>query len=184
MTSTTNPDGGASSPSKTRQRQEPRIAKPLLRFGKGSPKDGYLGQLFGAHFAELWLLFRVGFAIMTLMHGIQKTFLLWDFPADQELDPFVDIAGYVELLAGLMIGVGLLTRLAAGAMLVVTALSYFIVHLDRGLWPHYWVEGQGFDTLHHGGETAIMHFLGAWAIGILGSGKWGLERRLTGKELF
>ena len=162
----------------------PRIARSVFRFGKGSPQDGYLGQFFGAHFGELYLFFRVGFAVMTAMHGIQKTFLLWNFPAEQDLDPLVDIAGYVELIAAVMIGLGVITRLAAGAMMVVTALSFFMIHLERGLWPHYWDPDHGFDALHHGGEVAIMHFLAAWAIGILGSGKWGLERLKTGKELF
>ncbi len=143
-----------------------------------------MGQFFGPHFADLWLIFRVGFAIMTAMHGIQKTFLLWNFPADQDLDPWVDIAGYVELIAAVLIGIGLYTRMAAGAMMVVTGLSFFLIHIDRGLWPHYWNPEFGFDHLHHGGEAAIMHFLAAWAIGILGSGKWGLERMRTGKEMF
>jgi len=165
-------------------RPTPRIARSVFRFGKGSPQDGYLGQFFGAHFSELWLIFRVGFAIMTVMHGIQKVFLFWNFPAEQDLDPFVDIAGYVELIAAVLIGVGLYTRMAAGAIMVVTALAFFMIHLDRGLWPHYWDPVHGFDTLHHGGEVAIMHFLCAWAIGILGSGKRGLERRWTGKEMF
>lgn len=164
-------------------RSQPRIARSVFRFGKGSPQDGYLGQFFGAHFAELYLIFRVGFAIMTLMHGIQKTFLFWDFPAEQDLDPLVDIAGYVELIAAVMIGVGVLTRIAAGALMCVTAAAFFAIHLERGLWPHYWHPDHGFDTLHHGGEVVMLHFLCAWAIGILGSGKRGLERRITGKEL-
>ncbi|MXW41873.1 MAG: DoxX family protein [Acidimicrobiia bacterium] len=180
MANTTHSD---SSGTKTRSNRGPRIAKPRLRFGKGSPEDGYLGQFFGAHFAELYLIFRVGFAIMTLMHGLQKTFLLWGFPADQDLDPAVDIAGIVELIAAFLIGFGILTRIAAGAMMVVAALAFFLIHLERGLWPHYWDAHHGFDTLHHGGEVVILHFLCAWVIGILGSGKWGLERRLTGKEL-
>ncbi len=98
-----------------------RIARSVFRFGKGSPQDGYLGQFFGAHFSELWLIFRVGFAIMTVMHGIQKVFLFWNFPADQDLDPFVDIAGYVELIAAVLIGVGLYTRMAAGAPDAISA---------------------------------------------------------------
>lgn len=180
MTSTTNSGGGAP---KVRGNRKTRIARPRFRFGKGSPEDGYLGQFFGAHFAELYLIFRVGFAIMTAMHGIQKTFLFWDFPAEQDLDPLVDIAGYVELLAAVMIGVGVLTRLAAGALMCVTASAFFAIHLERGLWPHYWHPDHGFDTLHHGGEVVMLHFLCAWVIGILGSGKWGVERRITGKEL-
>ncbi|WP_419924981.1 DoxX family protein [Candidatus Poriferisocius sp.] len=173
----------ASGTSKSHPGGGPRVARSVFRFGKGSPQDGYLGQFFGAHFAELYLIFRVGFAVMTAMHGIQKTFLLWNFPSEQDLDPLVDIAGYVELIAAVMIGVGVLTRLAAGAMMCVTASAFFVIHLERGLWPHYWNPDHGFDTLHHGGEVVIMHFLGAWVIGILGSGKRGLERRITGKEL-
>lgn len=42
---------------------------------------------------------------------------------------------------------------------------------------------EGFTTLHHGGEVVFVYFMCAGIIGILGSGKWGLERMKSGKEL-
>ena len=54
------------------------------------------------------------FAILMFLHGIQKAFLLWGFPAGANpngLGALVDLAGWVEIICALLIGFGFLTRL-------------------------------------------------------------------------
>ena len=104
------------------------------------------------------------------------------------LGALVDIAGWVELLAALLIGFGVLTRLGAGALVVTMIVAYFGVHAALSPvwpWPHLYPNppdgGNAF--VAHGGEVTILFFICAGIIGILGSRKWGIERHFFNKEL-
>ena len=44
-------------------------------------QPGVFGGILERYADEFWLLFRVVFAILMFLHGIQKAFLLWGFPA-------------------------------------------------------------------------------------------------------
>ena len=153
--------------------------------------ESFFGRFFLPYQDEFYLLFRVIFAILVFLHGIQKAFLLWDFPAGANpngLGLFVDIAGWVELLAALMIGFGFLTRLGAGALVVTMIVAYFGVHAALSPvwpWPHLYPNppdgGNAF--VAHGGEVTILWFIVAGVIGILGSRKYGIERWWRGREL-
>ena len=80
-------------------------------------QQGVFGRYFQPYTDEFYLIFRVAFAALVGMHGAQKAFLLWDFPAGANpngLGTLVDIAGWVEFIAAFLIGLGVLTRLGAG----------------------------------------------------------------------
>ena len=155
-----------------------------------SPASGGTAQdtsLFGRFFLrytdEFYLLFRLIFAFIVALHGAQKAFLLWGFPAAHPLGARVDIAGWVEIIAALMIGFGVLTRL--GALVVVMIVAYFTVH-SGGVAPHIFPNppgdtGSAFGA--HGGEIPILWFAIAGIIGIMGSRKYGLERLILKKEI-
>ncbi len=154
-------------------------------------QQGFLGRYFGPLSDEFYLLFRIIFAVLVGLHGAQKAFLLWDFPAGANpngLGTLVDIAGWVELISALLIGLGVLTRLGAGALVVTMIVAYFGVHAALSSvwpWPHLYPNppdgGNAF--VQHGGEVTILFFICAGIIGVLGSRKWGIERYLFGKEL-
>ena len=104
------------------------------------------------------------------------------------LGTLVDIAGWVELISAFLIGLGILTRLGAGALLVTMIVAYFGVHAALSSvwpWPHLYPNppdgGNAF--VQHGGEVTILWFIVAGIIGVLGSRKWGIERHFFGKEL-
>ena len=112
------------------------------------------------------------------------------FPAGANpngLGLLVDIAGWVELAAAIFIGFGILTRLGAGALVVMMIVAYFGVHAALSPvwpWPHLYPNppdgGNAF--VAHGGEVTILWFIIAGIIGVLGSRKWGLERHFFNKE--
>ena len=142
------------------------------------------GSFFLKYKDEFYLLFRLIFAFIVILHGIQKAFL-WGFPADHPLDPWVDIAGWLEVIAALLIAFGFLTRLGAGALVVMTIVAYFMVHAGSG-WPHIFPNppgdaGSAFGA--HGGEVTILWFAIAGIIGILGAGKYALDRAIFKKEV-
>ena len=154
-------------------------------------EPGIFGRFLQPYTDEFYLLFRLVFAVLLGLHGAQKAFLLWDFPAGANpngLGTLVDMAGWVELVSAFLIGLGILTRLGAGAMAVTMIVAYFVVHAALSPvwpWPHLYPNppdgGNAF--VAHGGEVPILFFICAGIIGVLGSRKWGIERRLFNKEL-
>lgn len=87
----------------------------------------------------------------------------------------------MEFIAAILIATGILTRLAAGALVVQMIYAYFDVHAGNGLWPHIYPPDGGFRA--HGGEVAILYFAVAGIIGIFGSRKYSIERALYKREL-
>ena len=143
--------------------------------------EGIFGRFLPRYVDEFYLLFRLVFAFLVALHGAQKAFLLWGFPAEHPLGALVDIAGWVEFISAILIGLGIFTRLGAGALCVTMAVAYFRVHAGNGIWPHIFPPG-GYGE--NGGEVAILWFIIAGIVGVLGSRKYGVERWLFKKEIF
>ena len=142
---------------------------------------GVFGQVLARYFDELYLVFRLVFSFLVALHGAQKAFLLWGFPAAHPLGALVDIAGWVGFICAFLIGIGIFTRLGAGALCVTMVVAYFRVHANNGIWPHIFPPG-GYGE--NGGEVAILWFIIAGIIGVLGSRKYGIERLVFRKEIF
>ena len=153
--------------------------------------SSFFGRFLAPRAEEFYLLFRVVFAVLVFLHGVQKAFLLWDFPAGanpNNLGALVDAAGWVEILAALTIGFGVLTRLGAGALAVTMIVAYFGVHAALSPawpWPHLYPNPPDGASafVAHGGEVTILWFIIAGVIGVLGSGKYGIERAFFGREI-
>ncbi len=153
-------------------------------------EQGFFGRYIQPYTDEFYLIFRLAFATLVGLHGAQKAFLLWDFPAGANpngLGLLVDIAGWVELASAILIGLGIFTRLGAGALVVTMIVAYFGVHAALSSvwpWPHLYPNppdgGNAF--VQHGGEVTILWFIIAGIIGVLGSRRWGIERHFFGKE--
>ena len=92
----------------------------------------------------------------------------------------VDIAGWVEFISAFLIGLGIFTRLGAGALCVTMVVACFRVHASNGIWPHIFPPG-GYGA--NGGEVALLWFIIAGIIGVLGSRKYGIERLVFKKEI-
>ena len=141
--------------------------------GSQPSDNGIFGRLFGPFTEEFYLVFRLIFAFLVALHGAQKAFGLWGFPGPNSPPPIVNVAGWVEFIAALLIGFGFLTRLGAGALVVTMAVAYFMVHSPNQPWPH----------LNGGGEVPVLWFAIAGIIGIMGSRKWGIERLIFKREI-
>lgn len=148
----------------------------------GEQDKPIFGQFLTRYTEEFYLVFRLLFAFIVALHGAQKAFLMWGFPAEHPLGWKVDVAGWVEFIAALLIASGIFTRLGAGALCVVMVVAYFDVHFMNGAGaPHLFPPMGGFGA--HGGEVPILWFTIAGLIGVMGSRKYGVERMFFKKEI-
>jgi uncharacterized membrane protein YphA (DoxX/SURF4 family) len=157
----------------------------------GESETSIFGRFFAPWTDHFYLAFRLIFALLVFLHGIQEAFLLWNFPAGANpngLGALVDLAGWVEIISAILIATGVLTRLGAGALVVTMVVAYFGVHAALSPvwpWPHLYPNppdgGNAF--VAHGGEVIILWFICAGIIGIMGSRKFGIERLILKREI-
>jgi putative oxidoreductase len=110
---------------------------------------------------------RIVTGFLFLWHGVQKLFGFPPMPPDVNPPAFIIwIAGPIELLGGILVMIGLLTRPAAFLCSGLMAFAYWMGHGWRALLP-----------VQNGGEPAALYcfvFLYIWARGV---GTWGVDAR-------
>ncbi len=125
--------------------------------------------MFDRVHGEVLSLFRIVMALLFLCHGVATLFGVLGgafgtgHPAAAGSWPGW-YAALIQLVAGALVLVGLVTRpaalLASGSM----AYAYFTVHQERGLWP-----------IQNGGELPVMFCWSFLLIAILGPGVWSVH---------
>jgi putative oxidoreductase len=125
------------------------------------------------------LFIRLMVGLVFASEGVQK-FLFPDqlgsgrfakigLPAPDVLAPFV---GTVEITCGILVVLGLATRLASIPLLTVISVA-----LASTKWPI--LMNQGFWAAAHEARTDWSMFLGALFLIIVGAGPWSIDARLT-----
>lgn len=72
--------------------------------------------------------------------------------------------GVLELVLGLLIAVGLFTRIAAFIAAGQMAFAYFTEHQPKGLFP-----------IENGGELAVLYCFGFLLLAAIGGGAYALD---------
>jgi len=139
----------------------------------------------------LYFVFRILVGLLFLQHGLQKVFgLFGGFGGGtvfaEGVSFFFVIAGFIELLAGIAITLGLFTRFAALIAAIEMILAFLIAH-----WKVISIQdGIGLGTpgsiipFVNGGELALLYIAAFLILIMHGSRKWGLERIIMKKEMF
>ncbi|MCC2546971.1 DoxX family protein [Hymenobacter sp. BT175] len=113
---------------------------------------------------HLYALLRIVVGLLFAMHGSQK---ILGFPGDKppvELASQMGLAGIIELVGGLLIAVGLLTRISAFLCSGLMAVAYFMAHAGDGPLP----------ILNHGELAVIYCFVFLYIAG-RGPGPWSID---------
>jgi putative oxidoreductase len=113
---------------------------------------------------QLLAILRIVTGLLFLEHGLSKFF---GFPVPfpvQPLPPLLIAAGVIECVAGVLVALGLFTRLAAFLAAGEMAVAYFMVHLPQGVWP----------VVNHG-EAAILFCFVFLYIAAAGPGAWSVD---------
>jgi putative oxidoreductase len=116
-------------------------------------------------------LFRIVFGLLFTLHGTQK---LFDWPIPSPVPVAVGSwpfwwAGVIELVTGLLITVGLFTRIAALIASGHMAVAFFWKNLPNGVWP-----------IQNGGELAVLFCFGFLLLATTGGGLYAVDARRRG----
>jgi putative oxidoreductase len=109
---------------------------------------------------------RLVVGLMFFCHGAQKIFR-WFTPPGQPggpLSPLSIVGGWIEILAGLLIAVGLFTRLAAFIASGQMAVAFFMMHAKDSVVP-----------IINKGELAVVYCFLFFYIFLYGPGAWSLD---------
>jgi len=127
--------------------------------------DAVIGRFSGPAYA----LFRIVFGLLFFLHGSQK---ILGWPPRQGFPPgglpmIAVVAGWIELIAGLMIAIGLFAGLAAFIASGEMAVAYFKGHFQPTALG--WIP-----TMNHG-EPAVLYCFAFLLIAAYGAGIWSLD---------
>ena len=110
---------------------------------------------------QLLAILRIVVGLLVLEHALSKFFAFpVPFPV-HPLPPLLVAAGVIELVTGVLVTVGLFTRLAAFIASGEVAFAYFIDHFPKSFWP-----------LVNMGEVAILFCFILLYIAAAGPGAW------------
>ena len=113
--------------------------------------------------STIYAIVRIVFGFLFLVHGLQKLFGMFDGTV-VPLGSLLGVAAMVELIGGILIIVGLFTRLAAFIASGEMAAAYFIMHLPQAFWP-----------VQNGGESAVLFCFAFLYIAVRGAGSLSVD---------
>ena len=117
--------------------------------------DGYTQQAYA--------LLRIVAGLLFLAHGVHK-FLNFPVPFPMPLNPMLMAAGAIELVAGTMIVIGVMTRPAAFVASGMSAVGYWVAHGTQSPFP-----------IANGGETIVLYCFLFLFIATRGAGIWSAD---------
>ena len=107
-------------------------------------------------------LTRAVLGMMFAQHGCAKLFGM--FGGTVVTAPLMVTAGWLELVGGTLIMVGLLTRPSAFVMSGMMAVAYFMAHASHGFWP-----------IVNKGEPAVLYCFVFFYLAFAGGGSVSLD---------
>jgi putative oxidoreductase len=115
---------------------------------------------------QLLAVLRIVAALLFLEHGTAK---LWDFPVALEgmpnpLPTIVIVAAWIEVITGVLLLVGFMTRIAAFIASGEMAVAYWMSHFPRDPWP-----------VANNGDAAILFCFVFLYIAAAGPGAWSVD---------
>jgi putative oxidoreductase len=110
-------------------------------------------------------LLRIVAGLLFLEHATQKFFAFpIPFPVPGPLPPLLMAAGSIELVAGVLITLGLFTRVAALVASGEMAVAYWMQHFPKSPWP-----------AANGGEAAILYCFIFLYLACAGASAWSVD---------
>jgi putative oxidoreductase len=120
-------------------------------------------------------LLRIVASFMFVLHGLVKALGMFGgmdrHGAAAAMGSMGWVAGWIEIVGGVLLLLGLFTRPVAFILSGEMAVAYFMVHFPGGFWP-----------VSNGGEPAVLYcFLFLYFV-TAGPGAWSLDSLIWKKE--
>jgi len=116
----------------------------------------------------IYALLRVVAGLLFACHGAQKVLGMFGGTGGHSLPPLIMAAGWIELVGGILIAVGLFGAIAAFISSGEMAVAYFMAHAPQGPWP-----------IVNKGEVAVLYCFIFLFIAARGSGLYSLDAMLA-----
>jgi putative oxidoreductase len=113
---------------------------------------------------QVLAILRIVVGLLFLEHGLSKFF---GFPVPfpvHPLPPMLIAAGIIETGAGVLVTIGLFTRIAAFIASGEMAVAYFMMHFPKGFWP-----------IANMGEAAVLYCFVFLYVAAAGAGAWSVD---------
>ena len=109
---------------------------------------------------------RIIAGLMIIQHGLAKLIGFPAVPAFANLQPLslLGAAGFIELIGGALLVLGLFTQPAAFILSGEMAVAYFMSHAPKDFFP-----------LVNGGTLAIMYCFAFLYLATVGAGPWSVD---------
>ena len=109
---------------------------------------------------------RIIAGLLIIQHGMAKLIGFPVFPAYANVQPMslIGAAGFIELIGGALLILGLFTQPVAFILAGEMAVAYFMSHAPRGFFP-----------LVNGGTLAIMYCFTFLYLAAAGAGPWSVD---------
>lgn len=121
--------------------------------------ENYTGQAYA--------LLRIMAGLMFIQHGTQK-FFDWPKEGMGELSPLMLGAGTIELVCGILVAIGLVTRPAAFIASGMSAVGYWYAHGLNDFYP-----------INNGGELIALYCFAFLFIATKGAGIWSVDAAMA-----
>lgn len=125
-----------------------------------------MDQTLAAWKPQALSVFRIIAGLMIIQHGMAKLIGFPAVPMFAKLQPMslLGAAGFIELIGGALIVLGLLTQPVAFILAGEMAVAYFMSHAPKGFFP-----------LVNGGTLAIMYCFAFLYLATAGAGPWSVD---------
>ena len=120
-------------------------------------------RILGRFTPQIYALLRIVAGFLFLCHGAAKIFGVLGGP-QMPFASMMGLAGFIELVGGLLIAIGFLTGYAAIIASGEMAAAYFMAHAPKGGAP-----------LQNGGELAVLYCFLFFYIAARGAGVWSVD---------
>jgi len=128
-------------------------------------------KFVGMYAPYAYAILRIVAGLLFVCHGLQKLFGIFGGlnGAPAPLFSLVWTAGFIEIVTGPLITLGLWTSYAALVASGEMAVAYFIGHFPHAFWP-----------IENGGEPAVLNCFIFLFMAVQGSGMWSVDAAREG----
>jgi putative oxidoreductase len=120
-------------------------------------------------------LFRFITGLLLFQYGIAKIFKIPVLPYFAEIPPLIQAAGWLELVVGGLLMIGLFTRIAAFVLSGEMAFAYFLGHMMKSGSPV-------LHPLNNGGTAAILFCFACLYLATAGGGPYSVDAMMGKKS--